>query len=585
MIQQLHIRNLAVVEEATVEFGPGLNVLTGETGAGKSMVVDSLALLAGARAASDLIRTGADLLTVTGVFEPPDDGWRRRLADAGLSCDAGEPLVVRREISLEGRNRVYLNDQPATLRLVADVTGPLMQIHSQREELSLMAAEQQRNWLDRSGEPESRELLADVAAAAEGYGELASRWSRLTGDRRLRDERIDLLRFQIGEIDAAALEAGEDERLHEQREVLRNLQAVTEGLGGALDALYEGEGSAEERLGQAVRGLEAVAAWERAADDWLATLAEARIPLREVARALRQRLDGLEGDPGRLDEVETRLAVVERLARKYGESVVAVLEHRERATAELAELEGDAGDLESLQRQMAEALDAYTRAALALSARRSAWADELVARVHAELTDLALGKARFSIELARSRREGSALELDGEPVEFGPRGVDRVRFLFAPNPGEEARPLARIASGGELARVYLALQLAVRGRGAASPATLVFDEVDAGIGGAEAAALGEKLQRLADGGGQILVVTHLAQVASHGDRHLRVGKRVARGKTRVTVEPLEEAPRVQEIARMIGGAEVTDLSRSHAAEMLTGARRRAAAPRRTSRAR
>lgn len=376
-----------------------------------------------------------------------------------------------------------------------------------------------------------------------------------------------------------------DERLHEQREVLRNLQAVTEGLGGALDALYEGEGSAEERLGQAVRGLEAVAAWERAADDWLASLAEARIPLREVARALRQRLDGLEGDPGRLDEVETRLAVIERLSRKYGGDVAAVLDHREGAAAELAELAGDAGDLETLERQMAEALDAYTRAALTLSARRSAWADELVARVHAELADLALGKARFSIELARGRREDSALELDGEPVEFGPHGVDQVRFLFAPNPGEEARPLARIASGGELARVYLALQLAVRGRGAASLATLVFDEVDAGVGGAEAAALGEKLQRLADGGGQILVVTHLAQVASHGDRHLRVGKRVARGKTRVTVEPLEEAPRVQEIARMIGGAEVTDLSRSHAAEMLTGARRRAEAPRRTSRAR
>lgn len=584
MIQQLHIRNLAVVEEAVVELGPGLNVLTGETGAGKSMVVDSLALLAGARASSDLIRTGADVLTVSGVFEPPDDAWRRRLADAGLACDAGELLVVRREIGVEGRNRVYLNDQPATLRLLAEVTAPLMQIHSQREELSLTAPEQQRLWLDRAGEPESRQLQADVASAADTYDELARRWSRLTGDRCLRDERIDLLRFQIGEIEAAALEAGEDDRLGEEREVLRNLQAVTEGLGGALDALYEGEGSAEERLGQAVRGLEGVAAWERAAEEWLASLAEARIPLREVARSLRQRLDGLPADPGRLDEVETRLVVLDRLARKYGGSVAAVLEHRERAAAELGELAGDADDLESLRRQMAGALDAYARAALALSERRRVCAAELATRVHAELADLALGKARLSIELARRRREDSPLELDGEAVDFGPHGVDQVRFLFAPNPGEEARSLARIASGGELARVYLALQIAVRGRGAASPAVLVFDEVDTGIGGAEAAALGDKLQRLA-GGGQILVVTHLAQVASHGDRHLRVGKQVARGKTRVSVELLEETARVQEIARMIGGAEVTRLSRSHAAEMLTESRRQRTASRRTGGAR
>ncbi|MGH9382639.1 MAG: DNA repair protein RecN [Thermoanaerobaculia bacterium] len=584
MIRELHIRNLAVVEESVIDFGPGLNVLTGETGAGKSMVVDSLALLAGARASSELIRTGADLLTVSGVFEPPDDGWRHRLEDAGLACDADEPLVVRREISAEGRNRVYVNDQPATLRLLADVIGPLMQIHTQREELSLTTPDQQRIWLDRAGEPESRTLLDGVAALAWAYEDLAGRWARLTGDRRLRDERIDLLRFQLQEIEAAALEPGEDEELRRERDVLRNLQAVVEGLGGAVDALYEAEGSAEERLGQAVRSLEGIAAWEHAAAEWLDLLGQAQIPLREVARSLRRRLDGLEGDPGRLDGVENRLAVVERLCRKYGGSAAAVLEHRERAAAELAELEGDAGDLETLRGQMEEALAAYARVAQELSARRREWADGLAVRVHAELEDLALAKARFSIELKPRPREGSALVLDGMPVEFGPHGVDHVQFLFAPNPGEEARPLARIASGGELARVYLALQLAVRGPGAASPATLVFDEVDAGIGGAEAAALGEKLQRLA-GGGQILVVTHLAQVASHGDRHLRVGKRVAGGKTRVSVEALAETARVEEIARMLAGAEVTALSRSHAAEMIADARRPQDRPARPARAR
>lgn len=573
VFRHLRIRNLAVIEEASIEFIGGFNVLTGETGAGKSIVVDSLALLAGARASSDAIRTGTDLLTVTGVFEPTDEHWRTLLSEAGLEAD-DDQLVIRREISLEGRNRVFINDQPATLRLLAELTEPLIQIHSQREELALMAAEQQRAWLDRVGGESGRELLGRVSDAFRRHQSLAARWERLTGDERLRRERIDLLRFQLGEIEAADLQSGEDDELRRERDVLRHLEAVTGGLSQALELAFEAEDSAHDRLAQAVQELEEIAAWETEAPTWAEQLEQARILTQEVARSVRQRLDAIDRDPARLDEIEARLAQIERLNRKYGGSASAVLDYREQCREELRELEADETDRAELEASLAAALQVYEDAAEALSSARRRWADELARRIHRELAELALQKARFEVVLTTRAREDSPLDIGGESVEMTESGFDHVVYRFAPNPGEEMRALSRIASGGELARVYLALQLAIRGEGAAAATTLVFDEVDAGIGGAEAAALGEKLQRLASGG-QVLAVTHLAQVASHGDRHFRVGKRVTDGRTVVDVASLDADTRVEEVARMLAGSEVTKLSRSHAREMIDEARREA----------
>jgi DNA repair protein RecN (Recombination protein N) len=573
VFRHLHIRNLAVVEEVSIDFSSGFNVLTGETGAGKSIVVDSLALLAGARASADAIRTGTDLLTVTGVFEPADATWRSRLRNAGLEAD-DDVLVVRREISLEGRNRVFINDQPATLRLLAEVTEPLIQIHSQREELALMAADHQRVWLDRVGEESGAELLARVAETHDTYRSLAERWERLTGDERLRRERVDLLRFQLEEIDAVGLEAEEDVELQRERGVLRHLEAVTRGLGAALELAYETEDSAHDLLARAARQLEEVSEWEGDAAAWGDQLEQARILIQESARSIQQRLDALDPDPGRLDAVESRLARIERLTRKYGDSASAVLEYRRRCQEELEELEADQVDRAQLREELAAALERYRVAAMELSAARRLWSTELQKRIQRELGDLALKKARFEVQLAPRSRQNSPLQIDGEPVEMTAAGFDQVVFRFAPNPGEEMRSLSRIASGGELARVYLALQLAVRGEGAAAHTTMVFDEVDAGVGGAEAAALGEKLQRLA-AGGQVLAVTHLAQVASHADQHFRVGKRVTEGRTHVDVAALDAATRVDETARMLAGSEVTNLSRSHAEEMIQDSRREA----------
>ncbi|HVF59900.1 MAG TPA: DNA repair protein RecN [Thermoanaerobaculia bacterium] len=571
MLRELHVKNLAVLAEARVEFEAGLNVLSGETGAGKSIVVDSLALLAGARASLDLIRTGAESLWLAGVFAPEGAGWRELLEAAGLDAE-GDEVLVRREIARGGKSRVFVNDQPTTLRLLTDLAPYLLRIHGQRDELGLTTPDLQREWLDRSGGEAAVPLLGRVADAWARHARLAERLAGLEGDERARRERLDLLRFQAGEIDAARPVAGEEDDLRAERDLLRHAEAIARGLGGSLALLFEEEGSAVDRVARAHALLQEIAAWDREAGPWAAELDEVRARLAEVAHGVARRLDGLEADPARLDAVEERLAVLERLFKKHGGSSAALLARRREIESELAELTGDEAGREELAARAAATLAEYREAALALSAARAAWGKALAERMRAELADLGLGKARLAVRLERRRRSDSPLVLDGEPVEMGAEGVDQVVFTFAPNPGEEPRPLARIASGGELARLYLALQLAARVDAEEARPTLVFDEVDAGIGGAEAAALGRKLQRLARGG-QILAVTHLPQVASHADAHFRVAKRVERGRTHVAVEPLDRTARVEEVARMLAGSEVTRLSLSHARELIAAAAR------------
>jgi DNA repair protein RecN (Recombination protein N) len=572
VLRELHVRNLAVLAEASVEFGGGFNVLSGETGAGKSIVVDSLSLLAGARASAEMVRTGAEALTVSGVFEPEGKGWRGVLEDAGLEVD-GEEVLVRREIGRSGRNRVFVNDQPTTLRLLADLAPFLLRIHGQRDELGLIEPDLQRAMLDRSGGAETGPLLARVAETFDQHTRLAERLERLSGDDRMRRERLDLLRFQAGEIDAAKVRAGEEVELRAERDVLRNAETIARSLGTAAELLFDEEGAVVERVARAQSLLAEVEMWEPLASAWGSELEEVRIRLTEMARAVQHRLDGLEADPARLDFVEERLAVLERLVRKHGGDTAAVLARRAEIEAELAEFEGDDANRDELEAKVAAALGEYRQAALALSKAREAWGKALVERIEGELKDLGLARARLAVALERRRRAESPLVIDGEETDFGRDGVDQVVFLFAPNPGEPPRPLARIASGGELSRIHLALQLASRGEAEKANPTLVFDEVDTGIGGAEAAALGAKLQRLAKGG-QILAVTHLPQVASHADLHFKVSKKVDGGRTSVKVEELGSDTRVEEVARMLAGKKVTDLSLSHARELIAGATRK-----------
>lgn len=579
MLREIHVRNLAVMAEASVELGAGLNILSGETGAGKSIIVDSLSLLSGSRASTEMIRSDADTLTVSGVFELEGDAWRAVFEEAGLEA-ALEPdsreVLVRREIARSGRNRVFVNDQPTTLRLLADLAPYLLRIHGQRDEMGLVEPELQKRMLDRSGGGEAGPLLGRVESAFDQYSRLAERLEHLTGDDRARRERVDLLRFQASEIDAAKIRAGEDAELRSEREVLRHAEAITRALGTTFSLISEEEGSALERVGKSQGLLADVESWEPQAAAWNAELEEVRIRLAELATSLSHRLDGLEADPARLDFVEERLALLERLCRRHGGDSTAVLARRAEIEAELAELEGDAENRDELEARVAAALQEYRDAAVALSQARERWGKALVERIEGELKDLGLGRARLGVALERRRRADSPLLLDGTAVDFGRDGVDQVVFLFAPNPGEEPRPLARIASGGELSRIHLALQLAAHGEMETARPSLVFDEVDTGIGGAEAAALGRKLQRLAEGG-QILAVTHLPQVACFADAHFKVSKSVDKGRTRVKVEELAADARVEEVARMLAGSAVTPLSLSHARELIEGGARRSPA--------
>lgn len=571
VLRDLHIKNLAVVADAAIQFGAGFNVVSGETGAGKSIVVDALALLAGARASSELVRSDAKTLTVTGVFTPGGDAWRVCLDDVGIETE-DDALVIRREISTAGNNRVFVNDQPATLRLVQTLAPFLLRIHGQNEELGLVAPDLQRTWLDRCGGAKAETLKKKVAAAFTAWERLDERIARRSGQERARHERIDFLRFQLAELEDARIEAGEEERLRGERNLLRNAEEIRTALDVAVGGLYDDDQAAYARLSEAHRHLDEIARWEVEAAGWAAELDELRIRANELVGTLRRRRDQLEADPRRLDEIENRLALLERLMRKHGGTTGEVLERQAALRAEHDELESDEADEEGLQAQAQEALDHYRQAAETLSTARAKWAEGLASRTRRELADLALGRARFEIDLEHRPRATSPLLLAGRAVDFSSHGYDQVRYRFSPNPGEPLKSLIKAASGGELSRLYLAVQLASRnsrGHRRDPSATLVFDEVDAGIGGAEAAALGEKLRRLAEGG-QILAVTHLPQVASRGDGHFKVSKIVRGGRTHTQVEPLEGDERTQEVARMLAGSEITDLSLSHARELIAG---------------
>ncbi|MEM1179714.1 MAG: DNA repair protein RecN, partial [Acidobacteriota bacterium] len=495
MLIELHIRNLAVVEEATIDLGTGFNVLSGETGAGKSIVVDSLALLSGVRASTDQIRTGAETLSVTGVFEPGGDGFKAVLEEAGLEPESDQ-IVIRREVTRSGRNRAYIDDRPATARLLADLAPHLVRIHGQREELGLVDPELQRTWLDRMGGAKAEKLLSRVAEAWEAVDALRARLHRVRGDASERLRRIDNLRFMVEEIDGAGCEVGEEEALRQERNVLRHAESISHALGDATAALFgDGDDGGHAAVSRALQGLEGVMEWEPGAAAWVSELREIEIRLGELEPELSRRFEEVEADPRRLDAVEERLATLERLFKKYGGNTEAVLETWAQAAQELQELEDAASGGEELEAELGRALEAYVDMARQLSTARAQWGATLASGVIGHVKELALEKARFEARLELRPATSSPVKIDGVAVEAGPLGVDHVVYDFSPNPGEELRPLAKVASGGELSRLYLAVQLASRdvaraGLEGPSEATLVFDEVDAGISGAEAAVLG-----------------------------------------------------------------------------------------------
>ena len=587
MLQEIHIQNYAVIANQTVEFHPGFNVLTGETGSGKSVLVDALDLALGERASPDVIRTGADRATVTAVFRadtvrgnvrkqgagmPPP--WFEWLERYGVGGENENELILRREIQAGGRSRLLVNDQPVTLAAVKELAPLLVEVHVQGEHASLLQREAQLNLLDAFAG--NAEQLAEVRKLFAQRQEIERVWTELTQSEQERLRVLDLLRFQVDELTSAGVTPGEDDRLDAERAVLRNLDKIRLAATGAYASLYENEGSALEQLAAADRALVELARYDPALEAYRETAFAARAALDDVARALGDYLGRLEADPARLDLVEERLALLAQLKRKYGGTVQEILEFAERARTDLARLEHVDERREEVRCQFAAANEEYDKAAGALSRDRRAAASRLSVEVRKELSHLGMEKSRFEIEFEEAAAVPATVPArmaDSLKSVGGPKGFDRITFLVSPNPGEELKPLDRVASGGEISRLMLALKTVIAGSADhanenARVRTVVFDEVDAGIGGRVADSVGGGLKRLSRDG-QVLSVTHLPQIACFADHHYSVEKVERGGRTFTTVQYLAtERERATELARMLSGRRITEAVLEHASAML-----------------
>jgi DNA repair protein RecN (Recombination protein N) len=582
VLSSLRVRDLAVLEDVDVTLDTGLTVLTGETGAGKSLVVDALSLLSGERSDATLVRGGAERLVVEGSFETDDAAVAAVLGAAGL----GEPgargpveIVVRREVSALGKGRLFIDGSPAALRTLAELAPRLLVLYGQAEARELLDPAAPRELLDRFA------ALADRAAEVE---RLHAAWTGKDADRERiaalgKDgpARLELLEFRIGEIDRAAPAAGEEEELGREKTALSTVERRGRLLGEAVAALESDEGGALPALAALRRTLLALGELDPAASERLGIVDELIERVSDLAASSSRDLEKLEADPTRLSAVVERLDVLAKLRRKYGATLEEVLSYRERIGRERDELADLEGALRKAEKAADEAFAAYRSAALELSTARTAAAPRLGKAVERQLSDLAFLSSSFRVEVSRKVAPDSPFVAGEERIAFGPHGIDVVALSFAPNPGEPARPLAKIASGGELSRVQLAVAAALAeaetgregkrsSRRGGPVRTFVFDEVDAGVSGATAEAVGRKLRMLA-AREQVLVVTHLPQVAAAGERHLAVRKEVSGGRTRTVVTDLDEKGRVEAIAALLAGASVTDAARRQARQLLGAA--------------
>jgi len=549
MLRTLRIRNLAVIEAVEVDLDPGFTALTGETGAGKSILVEAVGLLLGGRASADLVRTGTDAATIEAVFERPD----------------GREVLIRREITLAGRSRSFVDGALATATMLREVSSDLVELHGQHEHQSLLDPSTHLGFLDSDAGLE--EEAGAVAALWTRVRDCRERLAGASMDARERQARLELVRFQLAEIDAVKPVAGEDDELEAARRVLANAERVEGLCRSAHDELYENERAALTQLSSVWKKVEELAALDPAFAPHLEARAAVKAQLQDLASFLRAYADGVDASPARLQEVEDRLARLERLKRKYGPALADVVARGAALRADAARLTGSDEQAGDLERELAAATAAFRTAASDLSQARRAGAGPFARSLKALLADLAMADTRFDVRFESN---------EDAPDRWDASGVDRVEFFVSPNTGEDPRPLARVASGGELSRIMLALRTHGSrrpSRAGARPAggrkTLIFDEVDAGIGGRAAEAVGALLRELG-ARDQVLCITHLAPIAARATHQCAVEKRVAGGRTVTAVTPLGEDERVGELSRMIAGSRASEATRASAREMLAG---------------
>ena len=551
MLTHLQIRDFAIIDALELELRAGLTVLTGETGAGKSIVVDALALLAGGKGGAEVVRSGTERAELSATFDISESPPALRELLAEQSVDAEDELTVRRVIANDGRSRAYLNGVSVPLQLLREVGGLIVDIHGQHEFQSLTRTSAQRELLDEFGD--NLDLAGKVREAHKVWIGFVNRTAELEGKSRDRDARIEMLRFQVGELKALDLKEGEVPALTEERTRHSNRGRLAEAAQAAVGLLYDSDdGNAHATASRALAGIKTLSGVDPRLAKVVPLVDEATIQIREAARELSRYLETLDIDPARQEEVERRLAAIEELSRKHRVPSTELVARATQLEAELAELDSADNNLSALKKQQAEALEAYRKLATQLSAGRQAAARALSKDITARMQTLGMAGGRFLIEVNQGNSEPAA------------QGFDSVEFRVTANPGQPLRSLAKVASGGELARLSLAVQVACSAQDARC---MVFDEVDSGVGGAVAEIVGRELKALGFSG-QAICVTHLPQVASQGHHHLRVAKLTDGKTTRTTISELTMDERAEELARMLGGLEVTGKAREHAREML-----------------
>jgi DNA repair protein RecN (Recombination protein N) len=554
VLLELRVENYAVIDSLAVEFAPGLNLLTGETGAGKSILIDALSLLLGDKASTDMIRHGAEKAVVSGVFEADEKRLRRVLEENGIEPE-GTQVIVKREIAAGGKGRVFVNNQPATVALLRALAPALASIHAQNETILAFDEGARLGLLDSYAGHD----LSDLAEKHAAWIEVRERLAQLDRDEQDRLRMTDLWSFQKKEIEAAKLNPGEDQKLETEKRVLANSEKLFGAATAAYQVLYEDDASALTQISAARKQLEELARFDEKFLEPLASLESAKAAIEDVSATARDYADGIDASPERLAEVEDRLALLDRLKRKYGKTVDEVIAYGEEVARKLNELENREDLVRDLKKQLTAAAAIYLAAAQAVSKRRYSAARELQKLVETEINQLAM-KAQFRIEVSGS----------DEPANWTAAGFDGVTYMISPNPGEPLKPVEQIASGGELSRVMLALKATIeagkKSKGG-TQRTLVFDEIDTGIGGRAAEAVGKKLKSLARSN-QVLCITHLPQIASFADHHYLIEKRETAGRTKTLVRALTSGEQTEEIARMLSGEKLTETSRQHAEQLL-----------------
>lgn len=564
MLVELSIRNFAIIKSVTIPFQQGLNILTGETGAGKSIIIDALGLLLGERSSHEYVRYGEKKAEVEGLFEFETNHPAFAICEQfGIAVEQDGALLVRREISNQGKSVIRINGQLITLAMLRELGPWLVNIHGQHDTIALMQANKHIEWLDAYGEKELELTKKEFGTLYTAYRKTRQDVERMSKNERELIQRIDLLSYQLDEIEGASLNPGEDEKLIQLRKKWSNMEKVFSGLQDAYRSLY-GEHRGMDWLGHAMSELERVSQYDEQIELIVENIRSAYYQVEDALHQMRQVKDSLEFQPEELSEVERRLDLIQGLKRKYGKSVDEILEYAATIQDELDEIRNFDSRLQQLQDKLHELAADLAVEALEMSAIRKNLAVKLSLAIEEQLRELHMERARFQIDV-RQEHDESGIEVEGIKRRIDASGIDMVEFMIAPNPGEPLRPLAKIASGGELSRVMLAIKAILATTDQVQ--TLIFDEVDTGVSGRVAQAIAEKLAKVGDNR-QVLCITHLPQVASFADAHFVIHKEMNDRETTTQVQLLHEEERVVELARMLGGAIVTDTTKDHAREMI-----------------